>query len=67
MQINVWCPSGKGTKQSDDIAQAIMTAFPVVPKTGTVSIESTPSAKQAIIDPSGYRITPVICSYRQEV
>ena len=66
MQINVWCPSGKGTKQSDDIVQAIVAAFPVVPKTGTVSIETTPSAKQAIIDPSGYRITPVVNHYRME-
>ena len=67
MQINVWCPSGKGTKASDDIVDAIVAAFKVVPKIGTVSIETTPSAKQAIIDPSGYRITPVVCSYRQEI
>lgn len=67
MQINVWTPSGYGTMASDDIVQAIVTAFPRVPMQGTVSIESTPSAKQAIIDPSGYRIVPVLIPYRQEI
>lgn len=66
-QINVWTPVGKGTKQTDDIVQAIKTAFPRVPVQGTVSIENTPYAKQAILDPSGYRITPVLVEYRQEV
>jgi hypothetical protein len=66
MQINVWCPVGNGTKQTDDIVAAIKTSFPLVPKQGSVSIENTPSEKQAILDPSGYRITPIIIPYRME-
>ena len=67
MQLNVWCPVGKGTKQSDDIVEAIKLAFPLVPKTGNVSIENTASIKQAIVDESGYRIIPVVIPYRLEV
>lgn len=66
MQVNCWCPTNKGTKQTDDIVAAIRTAFPRVPIQGTVSIENTASVKQAILDPSGYRITPIIIPYRQE-
>lgn len=66
MQVNVWSKQGVGTKQGEDIAAAIRTAFPVIPKTGTVSIENTPSIKQAILDSSGYRVIPIIISYRQE-
>lgn len=65
-QVNVWCKTGVGTKAGEDIADAVRVAFPVVPKSGTVSVESTPTIKQAILDDSGYRIIPVIVSYRQE-
>lgn len=67
MQCNVWCPQGKGTKQGEDIANAIVSAFPVVPKTGAVSVEATPTIKQAVLDTSGYRIIPVCVEFRMEV
>jgi hypothetical protein len=66
-QVNVWSKTGVGAKEGEDIANAIKAAFPVVPKTGTVSVESTPSIKQAILDASGYRIIPIIIPYRQEI
>jgi hypothetical protein len=66
MQINVYCQSGLGTKQGDDLTQAIVDAFPLLPKQGSVSIENTPSIKPAFIDESGYRIIPVYIQYRRE-
>lgn len=66
-QVNVWCKTGVGTKVGEDIANAIKAAYPVVPKTGTVSVESTPSIRPAILDSSGYRIIPVVISYRLEI
>lgn len=66
-QVNVWSKTGVGTKEGEDIANAVKAAFPIVPKTGTVSIEATPTIKQAILDGSGYRIIPILISYRQEI
>lgn len=66
LQLNVWSKQGVGTKQSEDICNAIKNAFPLIPKIGDVSIEATPSIRQAIIDNSGYRIVPVIINYRLE-
>ena len=66
LQVNVWSKQGVGTKQGEDITNAVRSAFPIVPKQGNVSIENTPTIKQAILDASGYRIIPVIIIYRQE-
>ena len=66
MQINVWSKQGVGTMQGETIANTIKSAFPLVPKTGTVSIEATPTIKQGILDNSGYRIIPVVIPYRHE-
>ena len=65
--VNVWWPmDNKGTRASDDIVSAIVSAYKVVPKIGSVSIEQTPNASKAIIDPSGWRITPITINYRYE-
>lgn len=64
--VNVWCPDGKGSGLNERIADAVIAAFPVVPKTGSTSIEQTPDASQAVIDVSGWRITPVTITYRYE-
>lgn len=66
MQINIYCPAGAGTKQGEDFAEAIKAAFPLLPKQGEVSIESTPSIKPSMIDGTGYRITPMYVYYRRE-
>jgi hypothetical protein len=65
-KVNVWGPSGSGTGDVDDIAQSVVSAFPIVPKTGEVSIESTPSIGGLITDVPGWLIRPVTISYRYE-
>jgi hypothetical protein len=65
-QVNVWTPSGKGTREAEDIAQGIVDAFPIVPKTGLVSVEQTPEKGRAMPDVPGWLIIPVTISYRYE-
>lgn len=64
--VNVWAPDGKGRKIGDDIAEALIATFPIVPKVGRVSIEQTPNADRAIVEQSGWRIVPVSVTYRFE-
>lgn len=67
VQINCWCPVNKGTKQTDDLVSSIQGAFKTIPQVvGGVNVMSTPSARPSIVDPTGYRITPVVFSYRHE-
>lgn len=66
MQVNVWYPEGQGAGKGEALANKIIAYFPVVPKTGTVSIEQTPYKSRAIMDVSGWRIIPVTLNYRQE-
>lgn len=65
LYINIWTPDGKGTGQSNRILASLVSAFPVVPKTGSVSIESLPNAKRAIYE-DGWRVVPVTIQYRYE-
>lgn len=67
LQINIHTKQGVGTAQADAVVSAIKAAFPTVPKTGNVSIESIPSVKTAIISQDGYRVVPVVMPYRLEV
>lgn len=67
LQINIWVPSGKGAATGERLAQAFISAFPIVPKTGSVSIEQTPYMSRAITDVSGWRIIPITTSYRREI
>jgi hypothetical protein len=64
--INCWARSGKGMGQVEQLAQSIIELFPVLPKTGLVSIESTPYAEKAILDDSGWLVVPVTVEYRYE-
>lgn len=64
--VNVWTPDGKGSGQSDRIVSSLVAAFPIVPKTGSVSIEKTPSAKQPLYT-DGWRVVQVSIKYRYEV
>lgn len=67
LQVNIWYPvDGRGSAGADAIAEALTAAFPLVPKTGTVSIESTPHVGRPLGDIAGWRITPVTISYRYE-
>lgn len=65
-QVNVWAPAGNGLKVADAIATNLVNAFPVVPKTGLVSIEQTPSKGKMMPDVAGWLIFPVTISYRYE-
>lgn len=65
-QVNVWCPKSNGLKQVEEIAEKVVAAFPLLPKTGTVSIEQTPNTSRAIIDDSGFVIIPVSATWRYE-
>lgn len=65
IQFNIYTKSGEGSKKSEDLAQELIDLFPVVPKTGTVSIEQTGSIMNPLYD-SQWRVLPVRIRYRQE-
>lgn len=65
-QVNCWIKSGTGMRQVETLAQNIIDLFPILPKTGAVSIESTPYADNSILDPSGWIAVPVSIQYRHE-
>lgn len=65
IQINIYCKAGEGTKKSEDLAQELIELFPVIPKSGTVSIEQTGSIMAPLYD-AQWRVLPVRFQYRQE-
>lgn len=65
-QINCWAKSGTGMRQAETLAQNVIDLFPILPKTGAVSIEATPYADDSIPDPSGWLAVPVTIKYRHE-
>ena len=65
-QVNIYFPDGTGSAPCSNVAIALISAFPVVPKTGLVSIEQTPNAARALLDTSGWRVVPVSIKYRYE-
>lgn len=65
LQFNIFTKAGEGTKKSEDLAQALIDLFPVFPKTGTVSIESSGYIMSPLYD-AQWRVTPVRFNYRQE-
>lgn len=64
-QINVVGFDGLGSKQVEDLATLVVALYPVMPKAGTVSIESPPQTGAAILL-TGKRIIPITIAYRQE-
>lgn len=65
-QVNLWWPSGQGAGKIEALAASLAAAFPVIPKTGTVSIEDSVNTGQLILDQSGWIILPNTIPYRQE-
>lgn len=65
LQVNCWVKDGKGPKVIEDIAEAIVALFPVVPKIGSVSVEQTPNISQLLTD-EDWKIAPVQIKYRTE-
>jgi hypothetical protein len=64
--VNVWAQSGKGMGQAESLAQSIVDLFPMLPRQGTVSIESTPFAGDHQDDIAGWLGIPVTIQYRHE-
>lgn len=65
LQCNIYTKAGVGTKLSEDLAQELINLLPVVPKTGTVSIEQTGYTMNSLMD-AQWRVLPVRFRYRQE-
>ena len=65
LQLNIWTKDGEGSGKTERIIDSLVSTFKVVPKTGVVSIEKTPSASRAITT-EGWRITPFTINYRYE-
>lgn len=65
-QVNCWARSGRGMAEADSLAVSVINLFPLLPKQGNVSIDSTPYAENSIQDPAGWVITPVTIKYRYE-
>lgn len=64
-QLNIWTKDGIGSGTAERILASLEQHFPVIPKTGLVSVEQTPSAGRAI-QQEGWEITPVMIKYRYE-
>ena len=65
-EVRCWYPSGRGMGGVEQLANNVINLFPILPKTGSVSIENTPYAEQSPIDDAGWIIVPVIILYRYE-
>jgi len=66
MQINICIPEGVGTKAASDLITSVKALYPVVPKTGTVSIEQPPQVGTGFSRDDGYWVIPLTFKYRQE-
>jgi hypothetical protein len=66
LSIIVWSPSGQGAKKIELVADQLVKLFPVVPKIGTVSIESPGNTGRITLDNSGWLCLPITFPYRQE-
>lgn len=64
-QINCYSPVGGGMAAVEALAAAVVALYPVVPKTGTVSIEAPLNASQAM-PMDGFMCIPVRGRYRVE-
>jgi hypothetical protein len=67
VMINIWVKDGQGTGEAEELAEEIVSLFPVVPRNYLpVCIETLPSLKRSVLDESGYRISPICFNYRLE-
>lgn len=65
-EVRCWYPSGRGMGGVEQLANNIVNLFPMLPKTGNVSIENSPYAEHPQFDESGWIIVPVLVFYRHE-
>ena len=64
--VNVWVPAGQGVGKADAIAAQIVKLFPVLPKTGNVSIEDPVNTGRFTLTTDGWGCVPCTCPYRVE-
>lgn len=64
--VNCWCDSGKGMGRLDTLVAQIVKLFPVLPKTGTVSIEQPGTSSRANVTQDGWICIQVSFPYRIE-
>ncbi len=65
-QVNVWSRKGSGLGDAQSMAEALSSAFPVIPKIGSVSIDKPPHVGRPLLDDSGWVALPILMSYRYE-
>ena len=65
-EVRCWHPSGTGMGGVEQLASSIINLFPLLPKVGRVSVESTPHSEQPSFDDAGWIIVPVLIFYRFE-
>lgn len=66
LSVNVWVPSGWGVGKADALSQAVVRAFKVVPKQGSVSIEAPGNTGKIMMDVAGWIAIPISFPYRYE-
>jgi hypothetical protein len=64
-QMNCYAPANKGMAQVEALAQSMVDLFPVLPKTGTVSIEAPLNTAGSYVD-DNFVCVPVRARYRIE-
>ena len=64
--VNCYVPSNAGMGLLERIVQGVMDTFRVIPKLGTVSIESPGNTSKMIIDAAGWACIPITFPYRVE-
>ena len=64
--VNCYVPSNQGMAKLEAIVQGVMDTFRVIPKLGTVSIESPGNTSKMIIDAAGWACIPITFPYRVE-
>jgi hypothetical protein len=65
-QVNCWARVDLGMGPVEKLGQAVVDAFPMIPKSGVVSIENTPTLERSILDNAGWVCVPVTIKYRYE-
>lgn len=65
-EVRCWYPNGKGMGGVERLSGQVIDLFPMLPKTGSVSIENTPYTEHPEFDESGWIIVPVLMFYRYE-
>lgn len=64
--VNCYVPSNAGMGLLERIVQGVLDTFRVIPKLGTVSIESPGNTSKMVLDAAGWACIPITFPYRVE-